>query len=109
MLDYLVDAPPPKLEVILMKEFADELEIATGVAFIYKGRSKFFADRIILFRILLNLARNEGVVGANGLQIDNGRASHPGVIDILDNCTGISNGHAELLFRRFKGQRLAAI
>ena len=30
MLDYLVDAPPPKLEVILM----DELEIATGLELI---------------------------------------------------------------------------
>ena len=34
MLDYLVDAPPPKLEVILMGEFADGLEIATGMEFI---------------------------------------------------------------------------
>ena len=34
MLDYLVDVPPPKLEVILMGEFADELEIATRMEFI---------------------------------------------------------------------------
>ena len=34
MLDYLVNAPPSKLEVILIGEFADELEIATGVEFI---------------------------------------------------------------------------
>ena len=34
MLDYLVDALSPKLEVILVDEFVDELEIATGLEFI---------------------------------------------------------------------------
>ena len=57
-LDYLVDAPPIKLEAMLFGEFADELEIATGLEFIQKRRSQFFVNRIILFRILLYLVRN---------------------------------------------------
>ena len=47
-----------------MNEVADELEIATGMEVIYEGPSQIFADRKIMFRILLNLARNAGIVGA---------------------------------------------
>ena len=42
-----------------------------------------FAGRIILCRILLDPARNEGVVGATGLQIDNGGPVTPGGIDLF--------------------------
>ena len=64
MLDYLVEVPPPKPDIIPMNEVADELEIATGMEVIYEGPSQIFADRKIMFRILLNLARNAGIVGA---------------------------------------------
>ena len=57
---------------------------------IYEGPSQIFADRKIMFRILLNLARNAGIVGATELKIDIWRAGHLGVIDILDNGPGIS-------------------
>ena len=90
MLDYLVEVPPPKPDIIPMNEVADELEIATGMEVIYEGPSQIFADRKIMFRILLNLARNAGIVGATELKIDIWRAGHLGVIDILDNSPGIS-------------------
>ena len=102
MLDYLVEVPPPKPCVILMNEVADELEIATGLEGIYEGPSQIFADRTILFRILLNLARNAGVAGATGLQIDIWRAGHLGVIDILDNGPGIGDDARRTLFQAFK-------
>jgi signal transduction histidine kinase len=102
MLDYLVEVPPPKPGVILMNEVADELEIATGLEVIYEGPSQIFADRTILFRILLNLARNAGVAGATGLQIDIWRAGHLGVIDILDNGPGIGDNARQTLFQAFK-------
>jgi hypothetical protein len=53
-----------------MNEVADELEIATGMEGIYEGPSQIFADRKIMFRILLNFAHNAGIVGATGLKID---------------------------------------
>ena len=69
---------------------------------IYKGPSQIFADRNILFRILLNLARNAGVTGATGLQIDIWRAGHLGFIDNLDNGFGIGDNTRRTLFQAFK-------
>ena len=102
MLDYLVEVPPPKPDIIPMNEVADELEIATGMEVIYEGPSQIFADRKIMFRILLNLARNAGIVGATELKIDIWRAGHLGVIDILDNGPGISEDARRTLFQAFK-------
>ena len=39
MLDYLVEVPPPKPDIIPMNEVADELEITTGMEVIYEGSS----------------------------------------------------------------------
>ncbi len=73
------------------------------------GPSQIFADVNILFRILLNLARNAGVTGATGLQIDIWRASHLGFIDTLDNGSGIGDNERRMFFQAFKKrQRLAA-
>ena len=69
---------------------------------IYEGPSQIFADRKIMFRILLNLARNAGIVGATELKIDIWRAGHLGVIDILDNSPGISEDARRTLFQAFK-------
>ena len=41
-------------------------------------------------RILLNLTRNAGIVGAAELKIDIWRVGHHGVIDILNNGPSIS-------------------
>ena len=78
------------------------MEIATGLEVIYEGPSQIFADRNILFRILLNLARNSGVAGATGLQIYIGRAGHLGFIDILENGPGIGDEARRTLFQAFK-------
>ena len=102
MLDYLVEVPTPKPDIIPMNEVADELEIATGMEVIYKGPSQIFADRKIMFRILLNFAHNAGIVGATGLKIDIWKAGHLGVIDILDNGPGISEDARRTLFQAFK-------
>ena len=102
MVDYHVEVPPPKPEIIPMNEVADELEIATGMEVIYEGPSQIFADRKIMFRILLNFAHNAGIVGATGLKIDIWKAGHLGVIDILDNGPGISEDARRSLFQTFK-------
>ena len=91
-----------KPDAILMNEVADALEIATELEVIFEGPSQIFADRNILFRILLRLARNAGVAGATGLQIDILRAGHLGVIDILHNGPGIGDNSRRTLFQAFK-------
>ena len=85
-----------------MNEVTDELEIATGMEVIYEGPSKIFANRNIMFRILLNFAHNAGIVGATELKIDIWNAVHPGVIDILENGPGISEDARRTLFQTFK-------
>ena len=85
-----------------MNKVADELEITNGLEVIYEGPAQIFADRNILFHILLNLARNAGVGGATSLQIDIWRACHLGVIDILDNGPGIGDDARQTLFQAFK-------
>ena len=89
----------PRLDFHAVKS---ALEIATGMEVIYEGPSQIFADRKIMFRILLNLARNAGIVGATELKIDIWRAGHLGVIDILDNGPGISEDARRTLFQAFK-------
>ena len=79
MLDYLVEVPTPKPDIIPMNEVADELETATGMEVIYERPLQIFADRKIMFRILLNLARNAGIVGATELKIDIWRAGDTGL------------------------------
>jgi len=76
--------------------------MAAGMEVIYGGPSQIFADRNILFRILLNLARNTGVTGTIGLQIDIWGAGHLGVIDTLDNGFGIGDNARRNLFQAFK-------
>ena len=102
MVDYLVEVPPPKPEIIPMNEVADELEIATRMEVIYEGPSQIFADRKIMFRILLNFTHNAGIVGATELKIDIWKAGHLGVIDILENGPGISEDARRTLFQTFK-------
>ena len=102
MLDYLVEMPPAKPDIIPMNEVADELEIANGVEVIYEGPSQIFAKRNIMLRILLNFAHNAGIFGATELRIDIWKAGHLGVIDILDNGPGISEDARRTLFQTFK-------
>ena len=102
MVDYHVELPPPKPEIIPMNEVADELETATGMEVIYERPLQIFADRKIMFRILLNFAHNAGIVGATELKIDIWKAGHFGVIDIIDSGPGTSEDARRTLFQTFK-------
>jgi len=102
MLDYLVEVPPPSPQSVDMQEVVDDLRTATGLVLDYDGPGQLFADRKILARILLNLARNAGVAGATALKVDVWRAGHLGVIDVSDNGPGVDEAARPSLFQAFK-------
>ena len=60
MMDYLVAVPDPQLSTFSMHDIANELSDATKMQITYSGPAKIHADRKMMQRIFLNLARNSG-------------------------------------------------
>jgi signal transduction histidine kinase len=85
-----------------MDTIANELADATKMQITYSGPAKIHADRKMMQRIFLNLARNSGGAGATKLHIDIWRAGHLGIIDISDNGHGIPQQQWDGLFLAFK-------
>ena len=102
MMDYLVAVPDPQLSTFSMHDIANELTVATKMQITYSGPAKIHADRKMMQRIFLNLARNSGHAGATKLHIDIWRAGHLGIIDISDNGHGIPKQQWDGLFLAFK-------
>jgi len=105
MLDYLVEVPPPKPEIVQMDDVVDMLKSSSGLEVDYIGPDEIFVDDKILSRILINLSRNARIAGATDLQIDIWRAGHLGVVDILDNGPGITEKERTRLFQPFKSTK----
>ena len=102
MMDYLVAVPDPELSTFSMHDIANELTDASKMLITYSGPAKIHADRKMMQRIFLNLARNSANGGATKLHIDIWRAGHLGIIDISDNGHGIPKQQWDGLFLAFK-------
>lgn len=102
MMDYLVAVPDPQLSTFSMRDIANELVDSSKMQITYSGPTKIRADRKMMQRIFLNLARNSTNAGATKLHIDIWRAGHLGIIDISDNGHGIPKQQWDALFQAFK-------
>ena len=102
MMDYLVAVPDPQLSTFSMRDITNELTDSSKMQITYSGPAKIHADRKMMQRIFLNLARNSINAGATKLHIDIWRAGHLGIIDISDNGHGIPRQQWDGLFQAFK-------
>jgi len=105
MMDYLADTPPAEPEDIPMQELAAETAEDANLTIRYDGPDILHLDRVMMSRILLNLARNAASAGATSLSIDVWRAGKLGVIDIADDGPGIAREHWDDLFLAFRSKR----
>ena len=105
MMDYLADTPAAEPEDIPMRELAAETGESAGLAVQYDGPETVRLDRVMMSRILLNLARNAASAGATSLSIDIWRAGKLGVIDIADDGPGIPEEEWDDLFLAFRSKR----
>jgi len=105
MMDYLADTPPARPEDVPMRELAVETAESAGLAVRYDGPESLRLDRVMMSRILLNLARNAASAGAGSLSIDVWRAGKLGVVDIADDGPGIPREDWDDLFLAFRSKR----
>lgn len=109
MLDYLSELPPPAPESLYMPAVMDELSATAEIRLHYSGPDNLFIDRMMLFRIFLNLLRNAQDAGAKQMTIDVWQAGHLAVIDISDNGPGIDNSIRDRIFSAFTSGRSSHI
>jgi len=109
MLDYLSELPPPAPENLYMPAVMDELSATAEIRLLYSGPDNLFTDRMMLFRIFLNLLRNAQDAGAKQMTIDVWQAGHLAVIDISDNGPGIDNSIRDRFFSAFTSGRSSHI
>ena len=64
MLDYLAETPPPEPTYFAPADLLAEIGESAGMTTSYSGPATVFMDREMLSRILLNLARNASLAGA---------------------------------------------
>ena len=105
MMDYLADTPPAEPEDIAMQQLAAETGEDANLTIRYDGPDTLRLDRVMMSRILLNLARNAASAGATSLSIDVWRAGKLGVIDIADDGPGIARADWDDLFLAFRSKR----
>lgn len=105
MMDYLTDTPAAEPELFLMHELATKTAESAGLEVRYQGPEMVCLDRVMMSRILLNLARNAANAGARSLNIDVWRAGKLGVVDIADDGPGIPREDWDDLFLAFRSKR----
>ena len=84
-----------------MRALIAETGESAGLSVRYDGPEIVRLDRVMMSRILLNLARHAANAGARSLSIDVWRAGRLGVMDIADDGPGIPEEERELVFRPF--------
>lgn len=102
MLDYLVEAPTPRPEKVLVGPLVDELSEQFDATITYDGPQQIFIDRSMFTRILTNLIRNAILAGATNIFMDIWKAGRLAVIDIADNGPGIPETAWHDLFLAFR-------
>ena len=109
MLDYLSELPAPAPERLNMQVVIEELSATTDIQLQYSGPDTLVTDRLMLYRIFLNLLRNAQDAGAKQMIIDIWRAGHLAVIDISDNGPGIDIQIRDRIFSAFTSGRSSHI
>ena len=101
MMHYLTDAKAEEVVAFDLTEMADNLSHDGQIAVKTAGTTRLEGMPNLLYRLLLNLARNAKRAGAETLMIDVWRAGHLAVIDISDNGPGIDETMKPHLFSAF--------
>ena len=109
MLDYLSELPAPTPETLNMHVVMEEISATTDIQILYSGPDTLVIDRLMLFRIFLNLLRNAQDAGAKQMIVDIWRAGHLAVIDISDNGPGIDIHIRDRIFSAFTSGRSSHI
>jgi signal transduction histidine kinase len=102
MLDYLAQTPDPIPSDFELPELLAEIQSASLLKLRYQGPRIMHADRNMMSRILLNLARNAGTAGANMMWVEVWQVGHLAIMDISDNGAGIPRSAWPNLFLPFK-------
>jgi signal transduction histidine kinase len=68
-----------------MPALIEELAATADIKLDYSGPEMLVTDRLMLYRIFLNLFRSAQDAGAKNIAIDIWQAGHLAVIDISDN------------------------
>jgi signal transduction histidine kinase len=105
MLDYLVQTPDPTLSDFELPELLAEIQAASLLKLRYQGTKLMHADRNMMSRILLNLARNAGTAGATAMWVEVWQVGHLAIMDISDNGSGIPRSAWPNLFSPFKSKQ----
>ena len=102
MLDYLAQTPDPIPSDFELPELLAEIQSASLLKLRYQGPRIMHADRNMMSRILLNLARNAGTAGANMMWVEVWQVGHLAIMDISDNGAGIPRSAWPNVFSPFK-------
>ena len=105
MLDYMAQTPSPQFNDFNLPALLGEIEQASLLTLHYQGPQIMHADRQMIQRILLNLARNAGTAGATTLWVEVWRVGHLVLMDISDNGLGIPRKNWANLFSPFKSRQ----
>ena len=101
MLDYLTEMPRPEASIVAVDELIEDLQNTTDLQINWQGPTSLNIDKMMIHRLLFNLARNTRQAGASRLAIDIWQAGHLAVIDVADNGPGIPEEMRQSLFRAF--------
>lgn len=105
MLDYLAQTPEPRPQNFNFPKLLAEIKAASLLELHFQGPELMFADRQMMFRILLNLARNAGTAGAKSMFVEVWQVGHLAIIDIGDDGSGIPRSAWPDLFSPFKSRQ----
>ena len=101
MLDYLTELPSPEPSIVVVDDLIEDLQKTTDLQINWQGPTSLNIDKMMIHRLLFNLARNARQAGATTLAIDIWQAGHLAVIDVSDNGPGIPKEMRQSLFRAF--------
>ena len=86
---------------MVVDDLIEDLQKTTDLQINWQGPTSLNIDKMMIHRLLFNLARNARQVGAATLAIDIWQAGHLAVIDVSDNGPGIPEEMRQSLFRAF--------
>ena len=81
MLDYLAQTPDPIPSDFELPELLTEIQAASLLKLRYQGTKLMHADRNMMSRILLNLARNAGTAGATAMWVEVWQVGHLAIME----------------------------
>ena len=76
MLDYLTELPSPEPSIVAVDDLIEDLQKTTDLQINWQGPTSLNIDKMMIHRLLFNLARNARQAGATTLAIDIWQAGH---------------------------------